>query len=159
MAGIEQENPHRLDGIDISPMFSGKLSCRPRPMGFWHNFQGGQATWSDRILKAIMEKQQAGAPTPHDPTRMKKDIDEYPQFPLDTVAGHAAWTDWPWKLHRISGKDGVKFELYNLEDDPMEESNLADNVEQRERLESMKDELKEWSESVINSINGKDYQM
>jgi hypothetical protein len=73
-------------------------------MGFWHNFQGGQSTWSCRILKAIMEKQQADAPTPHDPARMKKDIDEYPQFPMNTLNGHAAWTEWPWKLHRISEK-------------------------------------------------------
>jgi arylsulfatase A-like enzyme len=90
---------------------------------------------------------------------MKKDIDEYPQFPLDTVTGHAAWTDWPWKLHRISGKEALKFELYNLDDDPMEENNLADNPEQQARLELMKSELKEWSESVVNSINGKDYEM
>jgi hypothetical protein len=126
-------------------------------MGFWHGFQGGQSTWSDRILKAIMEKQQAGAPTPHNPPRMKKDIDEYPQFPLETVTGHAAWTDWPWKLHRISRKEALMFELYNLDDDPMEANNLADSPEQQTRLKSMKSELKEWSESVINSINGKDY--
>jgi len=126
-------------------------------MGFWHNFQGGQGTWSCRILKAIMEKQQAGAPTPHDPLRMKKDIDEYPQFPLDTVTGHAAWTDWPWKLHRIASKKGPQFELYNLEADPMEAKDLSGNPEQREQLRSMRRELKAWSESVIDSINGKDY--
>jgi arylsulfatase A-like enzyme len=159
MVGIEMENPHPLDGIDMSALFSSGLPCRPRPMGFWHGFQGGQSTWSDRILKAIMEKQLAGAPTPHDPPRMKKDIDEYPQFALDTVAGHAAWTDWPWKLHRISGKEALKFELYNLENDPMETNDLADNPEQQTRLGSMKNELREWSESVVNSINGKDYEM
>jgi len=144
MAGIEPANPHPLDGIDMSEVFSGELTSRPRPMGFWHSFQGGQSTWSDRILKAIMEKQQAGAPTPHDPYRMKKDIDEYPQFPLDTTPGHAAWTAWPWKLHCISGKPTVRFELYNLEDDPMEQNDLVDKPEQQERLESMKNGLKEF---------------
>lgn len=157
VVGIELENPHPLDGIDISAVFSGGLARRPRPMGSWHGFQGGQSTWSDRILKAIMEKQQAGAPIPHDPPRMKKDIDEYPQFPLDTVTGHAAWTDWPWKLHRIAKKEAVAFELYNLEHDPMEANDLADNPERQKRLKSMKSELKAWSESVIDSINGKDY--
>jgi len=51
----------------------------------------------------------------------------------------------------------LKFEPYNLEDDPMEEDDLAGNPEQQERLISMENELKRWSESVINSINGKDY--
>ena len=157
MVGIKYTSPHPLDGIDVSAVFSGGLARRPRPMGFWHNFQGGQGTWSCRILKAIMEKQQAGAPTPHDPLRMKKDIDEYPQFPLDTVTGHAAWTDWPWKLHRIASKKGPQFELYNLEADPMEAKDLSGNPEQREQLRSMRRELKAWSESVIDSINGKDY--
>lgn len=159
MAGIELENPHPLDGLDMSHVFTGELRSRPRPMGFWHGFQGGQSTWSDRILKAIMEKQQAGAPTPHDPPRMKKDIDDYPQFPLDTVTGHAAWTDWPWKLHRIAGKGPLKFELYNLVEDPMEERDLAEAPDQHARLESMKNELRKWSESVINSINGGDYEL
>jgi len=69
--------------------------------------------------------------------RMKKDIDEYPQFPLDTVTGHAAWTDWPWKLHRIAKKETVTFELYNLADDPMEAKDLANDAEQQKRLKSL----------------------
>ena len=117
MAGVELDAPHPLDGIDVSDIIAGTVEKRSKPMGFWHNFQGGQGTWSDRILKAIMEKQHAGAPLPHDPPRMRKDVDEFPQFPEDTAKGHAAWNDWPWKLHRINGK---KFELYNLTDDPME---------------------------------------
>ncbi|MDD2600252.1 MAG: sulfatase-like hydrolase/transferase [Kiritimatiellae bacterium] len=157
LAGIKRDNPHLLDGIDISALFNGKLTKRTQPMGFWHNFQGGQSTRSDDILKAIMEKQQAQAPTPHDPPRMKKDIEEYPQISVDTVKGHAAWNDWPWKLHRIATKQGVKFELYNLEDDPMETNDQLAAPEQAPRVKRMKKELQSWSELVINSINGKDY--
>ena len=124
-------------------------------MGFWHNFQGGQSTWSDRILKAIMEKQQAGAPTPHDPPRMLKDVNEFPQFAEDTRTGHAAWTDWPWKLHHI-GKGG-KWELYNLEDDPMEANDLSAKADQQDRLKRMQSELDAWMRSVVRSVNGKDY--
>ena len=122
MAGVELKAPHPLDGIDASGIITGKVKQRGRAMGFWHNIQGGQSTWSDRILKAIMEKQQAGAPAPHDEHRMRKDVDEFPQFAEDTARGHAAWNDWPWKLHRINGK---KFELYNLQDDPMETADLS----------------------------------
>ena len=154
MVGIEMENPHPLDGADMSAVFSGGLPRRPRPMGFWHGFQGGQSTWSDRILKAIMEKQRAGAPLPHDPHRMRKDVDEFPQFPEDTAKGHAAWNDWPWKLHRINGK---KFELYNLEDDPMEKTDLSNDPKHTQRFERMKKELDAWMRSVVRSLNGKDY--
>ncbi len=156
MAGVKLDAPHPLDGMDVSDIIAGKVNQRSKPMGFWHQFQGGQGTWSDRIQKAIMEKQQAGAPTPHDPPRMRKDVDDFPQFPEDRSAGHAAWNDWPWKLHRINGK---KFELYHLVDDPMEKSDLSTDPEHRERFERMKKELDGWMRSVVRSINGKDYTL
>ena len=154
MAGVKSDAPHPLDGIDVSDIIAGSAEKRSRPMGFWHNFQGGQATWSDRILKAIMEKQQADAPLPHDPARMRKDVDEFPPFPEDTATGHAAWNDWPWKLHRINGK---KLELYNLADDPMETTDLSTRPEHQQRAKRMKEELDAWMRSVVRSINGADY--
>ena len=49
------------------------------------------------------------------------------QYPDDTFPGHAAWLDWPWKLHRIqSDADTVAIELYNLADDPDEKADVAD---------------------------------
>ncbi|MBI1372071.1 MAG: sulfatase-like hydrolase/transferase [Phycisphaera sp.] len=155
MAGVKLDSPYPLDGVDVSDIIAGKVTHRPKPIGFWHLFQPGQSTWSDRILKAIMEKQQAGAPLPHDPPRMLKDVNEYPQFPEDTATGHAAWNDWPWKLHRIQGD---KYELYNLADDPMEATDLSKHPDQAARVERMKKELNAWMRSVVRSINGKDYE-
>lgn len=155
LAGVELYAPHPLDGMDVSQIISGSVNRRSKPMGFWHKLQGGQSTWSDRIQKAIMEKQKAGAPLPHDPPRMKKDVDEFPQFAADTATGHAAWNDWPWKLHRING---TRYELYNLVDDPMEQSDLAGQPEHQPRVARMKTELNDWMRSVIGSLNGKDYQ-
>lgn len=154
MAGVKPAAPHPLDGIDVSDIIAGTATARGKPIGFWHKLQGGQATWSDRILKAIMEKQQAGAPAPHNPARMRKDVDDFPQFPENTATGHAAWNDWPWKLHRINGK---KYELYNLADDPGETTDLAKDPKHGQRLERMKKELVAWMRSVIRSLNGKDY--
>lgn len=154
MAGVKTIAPHPLDGADVSDIISGAAKKRSKPIGFWHGIQGGQNTWSDRILKAIMEKQQAGVPEPHDPPRMRKDVDEFPQFPEDSAKGHAAWNDWPWKLHRINGK---KYELYNLADDPMEKNDLAGNPAHKQRFERMKRELDRWMRSVVRSLNGKDY--
>jgi len=156
MAGVKLVAPHPLDGIDISKIIAGKEKKRSKPIGFWHNFQKGQSTWSDRIQSAIMEKQQAGAPLPHDPPRIRKDVDEFPQFPEDSAKGHAAWNDWPWKLHCING---TKYELYNLEVDPMEASDCATNPEQQPRLDRMKQELNAWMHSTIRSLNGKDYEV
>ena len=84
MAGVKSNPPHPLDGIDASGIIAGSTRARSQAMGFWHKLQEGQGTWSDRIQQAIMEKQQAGAPLPHDPPRMRKDVDEFPQFPVAT---------------------------------------------------------------------------
>lgn len=156
MAGVNAESPYPLDGIDISNIMYGKKENRNEPMGFWHNFQGGQATWSDRILMAIMEKQIAGEPLPHDPHRMLKDVNDFPQYPIDTAPGHAAWNDWPWKLHRINGGT---YELYNLETDPMETIDLSHDQAHAERFEQMKRDLEAWMRSVIQSLNGIDYEI
>ena len=130
---------------------------QPQPLiGFWFGLQPGQGTWSDRILKAVMQAQQAGKPTPH-PERLRKDIDEYPQFPEDKFIGHAAWLDWPWKLHRKE-KKGVSFELYNLVEDPMETTDRATTPEHRARFKHMQAGLANWQLSVTLSLNGKDYK-
>lgn len=155
MAGVELNAPHPLDGIDVTDIIEGSVALRSKPMGFWHPVQSGQNTYSDRILKAIMEKQHAAAPLPHDPPRMRKDVDEFPQFHEHTANGHAAWNDWPWKLHRINRE---KFELYNLADDPMEETDLSKNSQHTQRLDRMKKELDAWMRSVVRSLNGEDYQ-
>jgi arylsulfatase A-like enzyme len=157
MAGIETVHPTLLDGMDMSGVFSGETKCRAKPMGFWHLFQGGQSTKSDSILKKIMEKQQAGAPLPHNAERMQKDAFDFPQFPEDITTGHAAWNDWPWKLHRIT-KQAHAFELYNLEDDPMETNDLFNHPEHQKRAARMQEELDAWMRSVVRSINGADYE-
>lgn len=154
MIGLTPDYPNKLDGVDVSNIIAGSAVKRSKPMGFWHNLQVGQATWSDRTLKVIMQKQLADAPLPHNPLRMQKDVDEFPIFPEDITTGHAAWNDWPWKLHRI---DGNKFELYNLTTDPMESFDLSKNKQHKQRLERMKKELDVWMRSVIRSLNGEDY--
>ncbi|MHC4263673.1 MAG: sulfatase family protein [Planctomycetota bacterium] len=154
LAGIEDEAPHPLDGVDISSYSSGDATTRPRPIGFWHGFAPGQGTWSDRILEAIHDSQQAGNPPPHDPPRITKNALEFPDHDPDRAVGHAAWLDWPWKLHRI---DGDRYELYDLAADPLEAVDLASSPDQSERLERMRTALTVWMESVVASVNGEDY--
>jgi len=156
LAGAKIEKPFPLDGVDLRGVIEGRETRRP-PFGFWHLLQGGQSTWSDRLLKQIMEKQQAGKSGPWLPDRFTKDIDEYPQFDEELSTGKVAWLDWPWKLHRRN--NGKDYLLYDLADDPMEEHDLAADPAQDARLEELKKALHAWQRSVIRSLNGKDYPL
>ena len=155
LAGIQQVAPHPLDGIDASGIIFGDVSKRSKPMGFWHLFQAGQSTWSDHILRDIMQKQRANAPLPHNAYRLKKDVDDFTAFPENYSKGHAAWIDWPWKLHRINGQ---KLELYHLMKDPMETNDLSEEPKHQQQLTKMSDELDTWMKSVVRSYNGEDYK-
>jgi arylsulfatase A-like enzyme len=151
IGGASVAHQPKLDGIDLAEILAGRRATRP-PMGFWHGFTGGQGTWSDRIIKALMEAQQAGAANPH-PERVYKNVREFRE--QSGRAGHAAWTAWPWKLHRINTKGKERVELYNLAKDPMEKRNLAASAP--ERVKSMRAALEVWQQSVLDSWSGKDY--
>ena len=154
VAGIKQPNKQPvLDGIDLLPILEGKKRARP-PMGFWHGFRNGQGTWSDRIIKALLEAEKAGKPNPH-PERILKNVKEFPTFDMKDLEGHAAWNDWPWKLHRIERKDKITYELYDLTKDPMETTDLTDK--EPARVAKMKTSLESWQRSVLKSWAGKDY--
>jgi len=125
-------------------------------MGFWDHPTRGVGTPSKAWMAALYEAQQAGREV-DDPSRLFLDagrIDK--QYPEDSFPGHAAWLDWPWKLHRIDRKGSVQFELYNLADDPQESADLSGRT--LERCEAMKARLEQWLQSVVQSLNGKDYR-
>ena len=154
LTGTTDATPLPLDGIDVRGVIEGKETKRPG-IGFWLGIEGGQATWSDRLLKEIMDVQNVGGPFPAIPARMKKDIDEFPQFHEDLSRGNVAWLEWPWKVHRRSA---MQYLLFNLEDDPLEAKDLAADPAHKERFEKLKITMREWQKSVIRSLNGKDYK-
>jgi hypothetical protein len=150
------ENQPPLDGISLSALIDGRMKTRSRPMGFWDYPQRGKGVPSDKWMTELLEAQKAGRTG--DSTRLRLDAAEISkQYPEDTSDGHAAWLDWPWKLHRIQGKNAnVKWQLYNLTDDPGEQDNLI--TRQSGRTEFMKGQLEAWLKSVVRSLNGKDYR-
>jgi hypothetical protein len=91
-----------------------------------------------------------------DSSRLRQaDIQIIP-YSMDSLKGHAAWLDWPWKLHRIQNREGeTKWEFYNLENDPMEVQDLVGTVPKR--ITEMKMSMEEWQVSVLKSLNGLDY--
>ncbi len=147
--------PHPLDGIDIAAIIAGERETRP-PMGFWHGFAGGQSTRSDSIIRALMEAHDAGRPNPH-PGRVLKNVMEFPEFEDGKHTGHAAWNDWPWKLHRIENAKGeVKVELYDLEADPDEADDVS--ADHPDRASAMRTALEAWQAGVLRSWEGADYR-
>jgi len=81
--------------------------------------------------------------------------------------GHAAWLDWPYKLHTDAvaargAKKGKKagdllpaVQLYNVATDPKETTDLA--AQEPERVKKMTAALEAWKASVEKSLAGADY--
>jgi len=152
-ANVAKQPP--LDGVSLVGLIDGKMKRRPKPMGFWDYPAKGISTPSKRWMESLLKAQQAGKDV-DDASRLRLDAGVISrQYPEDSFPGHAAWLDWPWKLHRIEKGANVKFELYNLAKDAMEETDLTDR--QQKRVASMKPQLKAWLVSVVRSLNGKDY--
>jgi len=150
LAGVKVKNQPPLDGISLVPLLEGKMNARPTPIGFWQHPGGGRGTPSRKLMSELLQAQQAGKeldPHTFGPTAGK--ITK--QYPLEKFAGHAAWLDWPWKLHRI----GAKTELYDLAKDPLEKSDRA--AEEPERVRAMRAKLEAWQKGVVRSLNGEDY--
>ncbi len=155
VAGVTMPSQPPLDGVSLVPLLDAKMDARPKPMGFWDHPTGGISTPSKQWMAELLEAQKAGKEPV--PARLDLDAGEIKrQYPEDSFPGHSAWLDWPWKLHRIEGKNGsVKLELYSLAGDPDEKQDLAG--QQPERVESMRAAHEAWLLSVVRSLNGHDY--
>jgi len=156
ITGARVDNQPRLDGIDLTPFIDGKQTTRSKPMGFWHHFSGGNSTWNDRIIKQLMEAQQAGKEIPL-PERLLKDVNDFPTYAEGAhKKGHAALIDWPHKIHAIHKKQFTTWELYDLQKDPMESKDLVNTFDSA-KLKELKAKLTTWQKSVLRSHEGKDY--
>ena len=144
-----------LDGVSLVPLLDGRMKSRPEPMGFWDYPIGGIRTPSKQWMESLLKAQQQGKDVDN-VSRLRLDAGATTKkYPLDTFPGHAAWLDWPWKLHRIEKKDKVNFELYNLAEDPKEQTDVL--KQHTDRAESMKAQIARWQQSVVRSLNGEDY--
>jgi arylsulfatase A-like enzyme len=153
--GVKLENQPPLDGISLAPLIAGEMESRPKPMGFWDHPTRGIRTPSKEWMADLLKAQKAGKEIA-ERSRLRLDAGKIvKKYPEDTFPGHAAWLDWPWKLHRVETKKGVRLELYNLVRDPQEKNNLV--VQNAERVSKMKAQLEKWLKSVVRSLNGEDY--
>jgi len=157
IAGVTVEKQTPLDGISLLPLLDGQMDTRPQPMGFWDYPIGGIGIPSHQLMLELLEAQKTGEKL--EPSRLRLDAGKIGQeYPEDKFPGHAAWLDWPWKLHRQEGQGdqlNVNFELYNLAEDPNEKNDQVNQYP--ELVKSMIEEIEDWLTSVVRSLNGSDY--
>jgi arylsulfatase A-like enzyme len=155
IAGVRMHAQPPLDGINLVPLIEGTMRSRPAAMGFWDHPTRGISTPSAEWMASLLKAQQEGREV-DDPARLVLDAGEIKkQHPEDRFPGHSAWLDWPWKLHRIEKDDNVRFELYNLPEDPGETQDRM--VQDAGQASALKVELEAWLASVVRSLNGRDY--
>ena len=156
IAGVRMKNQPPLDGKSLLPLIINKGRQSNNPMGFWQYPSGGRAVSSEQIMTRLLKDQEHGIVNPDSSLLFLNAGMITTRYSSDPLPGHAAWLDWPFKLHRIYTKNsGLRFELYNLEEDPMERINLVGRIPGK--VKSMSKQLEKWMKSVIGSLNGDDY--
>lgn len=157
---LNQPLPARpLDGIDLSPLLTGTMTKRSGPIHFWeYDFAGlrreGAEPYIDPELQTgttPLAKLMGGKAT--------RDFLNFRQPPLvaSDYRGPRAIIQGRHKLviHE-RGAMSPQIELFDLETDPAEKANLAD--QQPELSANLQTQLRQWQSSVLNSLTGADYR-
>lgn len=147
-----------LDGVDLTAVFAGKLKERSIPLYFWEyntarlNQAKPQPYLDPRLQTGTtpLVKLQGGKAT--------RDFTNY-RHPAITEAdflGPRAIIDGDFKLvvHELKN-DQIRRELFNLKADPAEKNNLFDQDPTTAR--KLQTKLREWQQSVLQSLSGADY--
>jgi len=154
-AGIEYASDRPMDGHSLSRIILGEQTEREKPMGFWDYQTNGRSVPAAKLMSDLLKAQSSGTELAASDNDIHADRLPTEKLGFDKYLGHAAWIKGDWKLHRIENEKGVKFELYDLENDQSEKHDLAD--EKQQIVDELKPELMEWLRSVAKSYNGGDY--
>ena len=146
-----------LDGIDLSPVIDGQMAERPGPIGFWEcdaKADGSNEPYIDAEL------QRGTTPL----VKMMGDIFtrnfrnyHHPAITEQDFAGSRVLLSNRYKLIMRSQRGGQSTsELFDLHDDPAETKNL---IETKPKIAvAMQSELRDWQQSVLNSLTTADYK-
>lgn len=148
-----------LDGISLVPFFNKPAKARSKPLCFWE-FKIDKV-FGQTPQPYIAPKLQEGT-TPLAKKMAGKYTRDFVNFKYARVSendfsGERTILKGPYKLMmegQTPNKNGV--ELYNIQHDPGEGKNLAD--EYPEIVKNMQNELRKWQESVLNSLSEADYK-
>ncbi len=155
---VGQPLPNRpLDGISLKPLFEGKMTKRPSPLFFWNYDWSQEATRNPEPY--IDPKLQEGT-IPIAKlmdglfTRNFKNY-RHPEIVDEDYLGGRAILDDRYKLV-VDGQPNSGAELFDLRADPAEKNNLAEA--EPELAKKLGQQLKNWQDSVLNSLTGADYK-
>lgn len=156
---IGQPLPDRpLDGIDLADAIDGKISQRPTPVHFWaFDVSANRPAMGDPY---VAPKWQVGT-TPLVKLMAGKATRDFTNFHYETVTeesyrGARAIIGGDHKLVLHDAGDGAtQRELFNLKHDPGEKQDLI--AEQAEVAQRLEEAMRQWQQSVLNSLTGADY--
>ena len=148
-----------LDGIDLTPAIDGQLTERPTPLAVWQYNTSGVGKpkpdpWVDPKFQTgttPLVKKMGNKAT--------RDFQNYrhPKVTDDDYRGPRAIIDGRLKLVVREQKDGhLKRELFDLNADPAEKTNLVDR--QAADADRLQGQLRDWQNSVLQSLTGADYR-
>ncbi len=156
---VGQPLPARpIDGVDLSPLIVGEMVARPKPIFVWcyntRRFAGLKTEpWIEPELQkgtTPLVKLMGGIPT-----RNFRNL-RHPEIDASDFLGPRALVDDQFKLVLHDRKAGEpKVELFDLLDDPAETRDLSQ--EQPEIVDKLKQQMRDWQESVLKSLRGEDY--
>ncbi|QXD22697.1 sulfatase-like hydrolase/transferase [Opitutia bacterium ISCC 51] len=154
---VGQPLPDRpIDGVSLTPLLSGEMKERPSPIMFWNFDTGPEEANSDKPY--IDPKLQEGT-TP----LIKMMAGKYTRTFRNYHHSEIKDTDYNGSrtlLHEryklvIDGEKDNGVELFDVVRDPYETTNLAEELPAI--TASLQDQMKNWQDSVINSLTAADY--
>jgi arylsulfatase A-like enzyme len=151
------ERPY--DGISLVPLFSEPSKQRTEPVYFWQ-FEPGKVFGENAAPYIDPELQEGTTPLVKMMAgKLTRDFLNYKYNEISEVdySGKRAMMQGQYKLV-VEGQspNSLGFELYDIQNDPREMKNLAD--EYSEMVREMQTELRKWQESVLKSLTGADYK-
>ena len=145
-----------LDGIDLTPIFEGRMKQRGEPIEFW-NFPVNRAVEQSAKPYIATELQEGTTPLVKELggrlTRNFRNTHHPEITPSDFEGSRAILTD-DYKLV-IDGEQNSGIELFDLSRDPGETNNLADA--HPDLVRQLSGQLHDWQKSVMNSLMRADY--
>ncbi len=156
---VGQPLPDRpLDGMDLSPVFDGQLETRPTPLAFWE-FDSRRAGGRHREPYLAPELQEGTTPlVKKSAGKATRDFTNvrHPDIAETDFLGTRTLIEGDLKLLIQETQAGTeKVELYDLQADPAETTNLAAKLP--ERVTELRAKLRQWQGSVLHSLTGADY--
>jgi arylsulfatase A-like enzyme len=146
-----------MDGISLSPLIDGEMSERPHPICFW-DFDTSQEGRGEPYLDANLQEGTTPLVKKMD-GRLTRNFRNFhhPVISDEDFSGPRAILDNRYKLVIDNNRGGLsEAELFDLLSDPAEEKDLVE--EKPEIAEDLALQLRNWQESVLNSLLGADYR-